>query len=102
MENNYREFKGNSLLDLKDDYVLVDIETTGFSPRFNDIIEIGAIKVKSNKIIDTFQSLISIPYKIDLTITNLTGITNEMLKNEGRNIKSVLLDFINLYVSMLI
>lgn len=95
MENNYREFKGNSLLDLKDDYVLVDIETTGFSPKFNDIIEIGAIKVQSNKIIDRFQSLISIPYDLDPFITNLTGITNEMLKNEGHDIKSVLSDFAN-------
>ena len=52
METNIREYKGNSLLELCDDYVLVDIETTGFSPQFDDIIEIGALKVVNNQIID--------------------------------------------------
>ena len=38
-----------------DDYVLVDIETTGLSPINYDIIEIGAIKVVQNKIVDTYN-----------------------------------------------
>lgn len=38
-----RKLKGNSLLEWVDNYVLVDIETTGLSPKENDIIEIGAI-----------------------------------------------------------
>ncbi len=88
MRNNYmygrgmasREYKGKSLLKWVDNYVLVDIETTGLSPRKDEIIEIGAIKVRDNKIIDTFDTLLKIDDYLSPFITRLTGITNEMLK----------------------
>lgn len=89
-----RKLKGNSLLEWVDNYVLVDIETTGLSPKENDIIEIGAIKVRQNKIIDKYESLIKIDYKLNPFITRLTGITNEMLK-EGKELEKVLDEFIN-------
>ena len=53
MKQPIRKWKGHSLLKWAENYVLVDIETTGLSPAYNDIIEIGAIKVKENEIIDT-------------------------------------------------
>lgn len=89
-----RKLKGNSLLEWVDNYVLVDIETTGLSPKENDIIEIGAIKVRQNEIIDKYESLIKIDYKLNPFITRLTGITNEMLK-EGRKVEKVLEEFID-------
>ena len=64
-----RKLKGNSVLQWVDDYVLVDIETTGLSPKENDIIEIGAIKVRNNKIIEEYESLIKINYNINPFIT---------------------------------
>ena len=87
-----REFKGNSLLKWVDDYVLVDIETTGLSPQTDEIIEIGAIKVKENKIVDQYDSLIRIDYPLNPLITNLTGITNEMLQ-KGKDSIQVLEEF---------
>ena len=87
-----REFKGNSLLKWVDDYVLVDIETTGLSPQTDEIIEIGAIKVKENKIVDQYDSLIRIDYPLNPFITNLTGITNEMLQ-KGKDSIQVLEEF---------
>ena len=93
MENSNRE-KGNSLFRIVDDYVLVDIETTGLSPQRDDIIEIGAIKVKENEIIDTYSSLIYTNRRLPYFITKLTGITNDMLE-EGREIDKVLIDFLN-------
>lgn len=42
----YREYKGFNIDEFISDYVVVDIETTGYSPIANEIIEIGAIKVK--------------------------------------------------------
>lgn len=89
-----RKMKGNSLLQWVDNYVLVDIETTGLSPKENDIIEIGAIKVKQNKIIAKYESLIKVDYKLNPFITKLTGITNDMLK-EGKEINEVLQEFLN-------
>lgn len=89
-----RKLKGNSLLEWVDNYVLVDIETTGLSPKENDIIEIGAIKVRQNEIIEKYESLIKIDYKLNPFITRLTGITNEMLK-EGKEVEEVLEEFID-------
>ena len=55
---NIREFKGNSLIALDEDYVVFDIETTGLDSRCDEIIEISGVKVKNDEIIDTFSSLI--------------------------------------------
>lgn len=69
--------KGQSL---DDTYVVFDLETTGFSPKNDKIIEIGAVKVKNGKIIDSFSEFVNprrpIPYKI----TELTGISDDMVK----------------------
>lgn len=93
MQDNVRKYKGKSIDKLQDDYVLVDIETTGFSPVNDDIIEIGAIKVKDNKVIDEFHSLIKIDRKINPYITNLIGITNDMLE-DGKDIDIALNEFL--------
>lgn len=77
-----------------DDYVLVDIETTGLSPITDEIIEIGAIKVKQNKIVDKYNELIKVNREISPFITNLTGITNEMLQT-GKNPITVYKEFID-------
>lgn len=90
-----REFKGKSLDNLVDDYVLVDIETTGLSPQRDDIIEIGAIKVKNNEIVDTYTSLINIKRNVPSYITKLTGITTEMIFTEGKASKEVLQSFMD-------
>lgn len=90
-----RQFKGKSLDNLVDDYVLVDIETTGLSPQKDDIIEIGAIKVKNNEIVDTYSSLINIGRNVPSHITKLTGITTEMITSEGKAPCDVLKEFID-------
>lgn len=76
-----REFKGESVIAFPEEYVVIDLETTGFSSFFDDIIEIGALKVKNNTIIDTFTTLVKPEDEIDDFIINLTGITNEMLSD---------------------
>ena len=73
--------------------MLVDIETTGLSPRTDDIIEIGAIKVRNNNIIDTFNTLIKIDDALNPFIVQLTGITNEMLK-KGAEKENALKEFV--------
>ena len=72
--------RSKNLMKFVDDYVLVDIETTGLSPINDEIIEIGAIKVENNLIVDSFSQLIKINRSLSPFITNLTGITNEMLR----------------------
>ena len=74
-----REFKGNSLISLDKDYVVFDIETTGLDSKYDEIIEISGVKVKDDEIIDTFTSLVKPINPISPFITNLTGISNEMV-----------------------
>lgn len=75
-----REHKGRSLLEFSPSYTVIDIETTGIDPRWDSIIEVGAIRVRNNEIIDTFSSLINIDVPLNSFITELTGITNEQLQ----------------------
>lgn len=89
-----REKKGLSLLDFPKEYILIDLETTGLSPIYNEIIEISALKIKDREIIDTFSELIKPEYEIDDFIAKLTGITNEMVEN-SRNVKEVISDFMS-------
>ncbi len=94
MQNYIRDKKGKCLTKLVDNYVLLDIETTGLSPLKDDIIEIGAIKVEKDKIVDEYSSLIKIDRKLDPFIIQLTGITDKMLK-EGKSTEIVLKEFLN-------
>lgn len=64
-------------------YVVFDTETTGFNPGLSDsMIEIGAVKIKNGSILDRFDELINPGRLLDEDITNLTGITNEMLEGK--------------------
>ena len=79
-----RDKKGNSIIAFPNEFVMVDIETTGCDARYNEIIEISAIRVKHDEITDRFSMLVRPWSKIDSFITNLTGITNEMVKDAPR------------------
>lgn len=65
----------------EENFVIVDLETTGLSPLKNEIIEIGAIKVENGKVIDTMDIFIKPKVPVSKFITRLTGITNEMLED---------------------
>ena len=60
-------------------YVVFDIETTGFSIDFCEIIEIGAVKLQNGMIVDSFSEFVKPTRKISEFITELTDITNEMV-----------------------
>lgn len=77
-----------------EDFTLLDIETTGLSHNKHEIIEVSALKVRANKITDKFSMLIKPEGRINSFITNLTGISNEMVEN-APNIIEVLPKFVN-------
>lgn len=62
-------------------YAIVDIETTGGSARFEKITEICIIQHDGEKITGEFTSLVNPERSIPYYITNLTGITNEMVED---------------------
>lgn len=94
IEKIERILKGKSTIDLLSDYIVFDIETTGLDSSYDEVIEIGAIKVKNNKIVSKFNSLVKPKNEMDEYITELTGITNEMVK-EAPTIEEILPDFMN-------
>lgn len=73
--------KGKSLLIFPEEFIVIDTETTGLDPDYCELIEFAGIKIKNGKEVARFQSLIKPEEEIDEFITNLTGITNDMLKN---------------------
>ena len=63
--------------------VFIDVETTGLDPRRGHrIIEIGAVAMADNYIIDEFQSLIRVSRTIPRHVSKIHGITNEMLTDQ--------------------
>ena len=64
---------------LEDTYVVFDLETTGFSPNNNRIIEIGAVKVVEGKIVDKFSHFVNPDVPIPFEIEQLTGIKDDMV-----------------------
>ncbi len=72
--------RSNNATLLAEEYVVFDLETTGFNAAGGDsIIEIGAVKLKDGEIIDKFDKLIKPPKPITERITSVTSITNEMV-----------------------
>ena len=68
----------------EEEFVVFDIETTGFNSHFNKIIEIGAVKIKAGRIIDRYSQLINPGISIPYHITEITSITNEQVANQPK------------------
>ncbi len=64
-------------------YVIIDLETSGFNHKKDDIIEIGAVRYSNGSEIDRYSALIWSGKQITEEIEKLTGITNSMLENNG-------------------
>ena len=64
---------------LEDDFVVFDIETTGFSPVNNRIIEIGAVKVCGGEVVDRFSTFVNPQVPIPFEIEKLTSIRDDMV-----------------------
>lgn len=92
--DRYVRKKGKSINKFIEDYVVVDIETSGLSTPDGEIIEIGAAKFVGHNLVDQFQVLIKPNTPITPFITNLTGITNELLE-DGLEVEEALLGFVD-------
>ena len=74
-----REYKGDSIIALPENYIMLDLETTGLDPRYDEIIEFAALRVRGNEITDRYQTFVKPENPIPDFIAELTGITNDMV-----------------------
>lgn len=63
--------------------VVIDLETSGLSPKADEIMELGAIKARHGQEVDCFQTLVQIKGEIPAAVTRLTGLTKQQLQQEG-------------------
>lgn len=75
-------------------YVAFDLETTGLNVETDSIIEIGALKVIDGKVQERFMEFVKPAQRITPMITEITGITNEMVA-EARDTKEIIGDFVS-------
>lgn len=98
-ENIEKRKKGKSLLSILDKFTVIDLETTGFDPQYDEILEIGALKYRYGNIIDKFHSYVALEDKeLYLEEDNYPlnvheNITVGMLR-DAPEIKDVLIDLL--------
>ncbi|HWH16445.1 MAG TPA: exonuclease domain-containing protein [Candidatus Paceibacterota bacterium] len=61
-------------------YTFVDVETTGTSARYGQVIEVGMVRVEDGAVTDTYTTLIRPARPLPPVITHITGITDDDLK----------------------
>lgn len=98
IDDNVKIIINNKDYDLiEDSFVVFDTETTGFNAGGEDqMIEIGAVKIKDGIIVDRFSELIDPGKSLSDKTTEITGITNKMIKGK-RTEQQVVSDFIVWY-----
>ena len=74
-------------------YIVIDIETSGINPDKDEIIRLSALKIVSSETADEFSSFVKPRKPLSAEVERLTGITNKSLE-EKRPIKVVLPDFL--------
>ena len=93
VEDNAPVIKNANDESLSQTFVVFDLETTGFSNKNDKITEIGAVKIENFKVVDRFSQLINPQKDISYKVQELTGITNDLIKDKP-TIEEVLPKFI--------
>lgn len=92
--NRIQLAKQRDALARKESYTVIDVETTGTQLLRDVIIELGALKVVDNRIVDQFEMLLAVDREIPPTIEDLTGISTALIKQDGRPVDQALKAFL--------
>lgn len=93
-KRKFAQKKKTSFPRSENNYVVIDLETTGLQPSTDEILEIGAIKVENNVQVKEFSCLVTGEKKVPHSITELTHITDELRKEQGITLDAALTEFI--------
>ena len=85
--------QGKQRLESISDYVVFDVETTGISCRYDEVVELSALKVKNGKVVEEFSTLVKAMRPISYGASMVNGITDDMIK-DAPAFDTVLTDFI--------
>ena len=85
--------RGEYDMGFEGEYVAFDLETTGLDPEADHIIEIGAVRMCDGKELSRYQTFVQPHRVLDRKIVELTGITDEMLR-DAPDIEAVLPEFL--------
>jgi DNA polymerase-3 subunit epsilon/ATP-dependent DNA helicase DinG len=67
-------------MSLDREFVAIDLETTGLSPRLDRVIEVGAVRFRGHEVIDRYEALVDPGMAIPLVVQRLTGITDRKVQ----------------------
>ncbi len=93
VDDTERAVYGNDLPDFDSEMVVFDLETTGLSAQNNQIIEIGAVRIRGGEVLDSYGTFVNPHVPIPAQITELTGISDEMVA-DAPDIEQVLPEFL--------
>ena len=82
------------MMKIPDSYIALDLETTGLNPKQDKIIEIGAVRVENGQETGRFHMMLNPHRELEERITELTGITGDMLK-DASDIVDILAEFLD-------
>ena len=85
--------QGKQRLESVSGYVVFDVETTGISCQYDDVVELSALKVRDNKVVEEFSTLVKAEKPISYGASMVNGITDDMLV-DAPTFDAVLSDFI--------
>ncbi|MBR7122071.1 MAG: PolC-type DNA polymerase III [Oscillospiraceae bacterium] len=85
---------GSQDMRFDEEFVAFDLETTGLSAKNDTIIEIGAVRMRGSQELERFQTFVDPGRPLDKKITELTGITDDMLRGAPK-LDAVLPEFLN-------
>ncbi len=79
----------------KSDYIVLDVETTGFKPHEgHSIIEVAGERIRDLEVVNSYHSLVMTDRHIDEESQSIHGISNELLTKEGKPAEMVIPEFV--------
>lgn len=78
-KENKRPFKGRRAAVIPDEFVAIDIETTGLNPTCDEIIEVSAVRYRNGHEVEAYETLVKPTRPLGVFVTLFNGITNDMV-----------------------